>query len=126
MQAGPNPCELRCEAVSEQLVYGFGKAADGTPCTLGVCLDGRCLVARGLRRSPGVRSGAGHVRSVRWSELQLRALQGRLPGSALFGKREPFVSRGRSYSSGSKKSNHKTTTRKKYPSSARQKQGDYF
>ncbi|GIY97469.1 papilin [Caerostris extrusa] len=43
MQAGPNPCELRCEAVSEQLVYGFGKAADGTPCTLGVCLDGRCL-----------------------------------------------------------------------------------
>ncbi|GFU36715.1 ADAMTS-like protein 5 [Trichonephila clavipes] len=40
---GPNPCELRCEAVPEKLVYGFGKATDGTPCTLGVCLDGRCL-----------------------------------------------------------------------------------
>ncbi|GFY42160.1 ADAMTS-like protein 5 [Trichonephila inaurata madagascariensis] len=40
---GPNPCEMRCEAVPEKLVYGFGKATDGTPCTLGVCLDGRCL-----------------------------------------------------------------------------------
>ncbi|KAF8793693.1 ADAMTS-like protein 5 like protein [Argiope bruennichi] len=40
---GPNPCELRCEAIPEKLVYGFGKVVDGTPCTLGVCLDGRCL-----------------------------------------------------------------------------------
>ncbi|KAG8191418.1 hypothetical protein JTE90_010590 [Oedothorax gibbosus] len=41
---GPNPCELRCEATTEKLVYGFGKASDGTPCPpLGVCLDGRCL-----------------------------------------------------------------------------------
>lgn len=43
---GPNPCELRCEARTEKLVYGFGKASDGTPCPLGVCLDGRCLVGR--------------------------------------------------------------------------------
>ncbi|XP_054715559.1 ADAMTS-like protein 5 [Uloborus diversus] len=42
-EAGPNPCELRCEAKSEKLVYGFGKVSSGTPCPLGVCLDGRCL-----------------------------------------------------------------------------------
>lgn len=44
---GQNPCELRCQAKSEKLVYGFGKVADGTSCSsssqMAVCLDGRCL-----------------------------------------------------------------------------------